>query len=194
MKIDANKFASTRSIVGYLGSNISVCLPQILSLTGSDTTSYLLHVNKIKVLKRVQENMNSLLYIKKLENSTVLEEGVKSEFFKFIQCICYDGKETESLTELRVRLYRKMKTKSSQNMPAEKYSLEQHILPTHYQTWIWTHVNIKIIPDVDLQEYGWTKMVGEELSKTYVTLLCYKSKSFYRSLRIRLVRTSIFQA
>ena len=42
MKIDANKFASIRSIVEYLGSNISVCLPQILALTGSDTTSYLM--------------------------------------------------------------------------------------------------------------------------------------------------------
>ena len=110
MKIDADKFASIKSIVEYLGSNISVCLPQIHALTGSDTTSYLFNVNKTKVLERVQENMNSLLYIKNLENSTVLEEGVKSEIFKFIQRICYDGKETESLTELRARLYRKMKT------------------------------------------------------------------------------------
>ena len=72
--------------------------------------------------------MNSLLYIKNLENSTVLEEGVKSEIFKFIQRICYDGNETESLTQLRVRLYTKMKTKSSQNMPADKYSLKQYTL------------------------------------------------------------------
>ena len=138
--------------------------------------------------------MNSLLYIKNLENSTVLEEGVKSEIFKFIQRICYDGNETESLTQLRVRLYTKMKTKSSQNMPVDKYSLEQHTLCAHYQSWIWMHVNVKIIPDVDLQEYGWTKMVDEELSETYVTPLWYKSKSFHRSLCIRLVRTSIFQA
>ena len=108
MQIDANKFASIRSIVEYLGSNISVCLPQKLALT--DTTSYLFNVNKTKVLKRVQ-NMNSLLYIKNLENSTVLEEGVKSEIFKFIQRIYYDGNETESLTQLRVRFYTKMKTK-----------------------------------------------------------------------------------
>ena len=64
MKTDANKFASIKSIVEYLGSNISVCLPQIHALTGSDTTSYLFNVSKTKVLKRVQENMNSLLYIK----------------------------------------------------------------------------------------------------------------------------------
>ena len=151
MKIDANKFASIKSIVEYLGSNISVCLPQIHALTGSDTTSYLFNVSKTKVLKRVQENMNSLLHIKNLGNLTVLEEGAKSEIFKFIQCICYDGKKMESLTELRMRLYRKMKTKSSQNMPSDKYSLEQHILCAHYQTWIWMHVNVKIIPDVDLQ-------------------------------------------
>ena len=74
-------------------------------------------------------------------------------------------------------------------MPADKYSLEQHILRAHYQTWIWTHVNVKIIPDVDLQQYGWTKMVGKELSETYVTPLW-----FHRSLCIRLVKTSILQA
>ena len=78
-------------------------------------------------------------------------------------------------------------------MPADKYSLEQHILRGYYQTWIWMHVTVKIIPDVDLQEYGWTKMVDEELSETYVISLWYKSKLFHRSLCIRLVRT-IFQA
>ena len=138
--------------------------------------------------------MNSLLYIKNLGNSTVLEEDSKTEIFKFIQSICYEGKETESWTELRVRLYRKMKTKSSRNMPADKCSLEQHILRAHYQTWIWMYVNDKIIPDVHLQEDGWTEMVDKELSETYVTLLWYKSKSFLGSLCIRLVRTSIFQA
>ena len=113
MKIDANIFASIKSIVEYLGSNISVCLPQIHAITGSATTSYLFNVSKTKVLKHVQENMNSLLYIKNSGNSAVLEEGTKSEIFKFIQRTCYDRKETESLTELRVRFYRKMKTKSS---------------------------------------------------------------------------------
>ena len=191
MKIDANKFASIRSVVEYLGSNISVGLPQILALIGSYTTSYLLNVNKTKVLKRVQ-NMNSLLYIKILENSAVLEEGVKSENFKFFQRICYIGNETESSFHTKIKT--KIKTKSSQNMPVDKYSLEQHTLCAHYQTWIWMHVNVKIIPDVDLQEYGWTKMVGKELRETYVTPLWYKSKSFHRSLCIRLVRTSIFQA
>ena len=73
------------------------------------------------VLKRVQDNMNSLFNIKNLGNSTVLEEGAKGEIFKFIQCICHDGKETENLTVLRVRLYRKMRTNSSQNIPTDKY-------------------------------------------------------------------------
>ena len=109
-------------------------------------------------------------------NSTVLEEGAKSEIFKFIQRICYDGKKTENLTELRVRLYIKMKPKCSQNMPADKYYSEQHILRVHYQTWIWMHVNVKIILDVALPEYGWT------------------NKSLHRSVCIRFVRISIFQA
>ena len=152
MKTDPNKFSSIKSIVEYLGSNISVCLPQIRALTGSDTVSYLFNIRKIKALKCVQEKMNSLLYIKNLGNSTVLEEGPKSEIFKFVQHICYGRRETESLTELRVRLYRKIKTKSSQNMPADKYSLVQHILRAYYQTWLWMHVNVKITPDIDLKK------------------------------------------
>ena len=40
MKIDANKFASIKSIGSNLGRNISVCLPQIHVHTSSDTTSY----------------------------------------------------------------------------------------------------------------------------------------------------------
>ena len=60
---------------------------------------------------RVRENMSGLLYLKNLGNLTVLEEGAKSKIFKFIQCICHDGKKTESLTELRMRLYKKNENK-----------------------------------------------------------------------------------
>ena len=80
MKIDANKFAFIKSTAEYLGSNISVCLPQIHALTGSDTTSYLFNVSKIEVLKCVKENTNSLLYIKNLGNSIVLEGVQKVRF------------------------------------------------------------------------------------------------------------------
>ena len=76
-EIDANKFASIKSIVEYLGSNISVCLPQIHALTGSDTTSYLFSVSKTKVLKRIQENMNSLLQIKKFGKFNSFRRGYK---------------------------------------------------------------------------------------------------------------------
>ena len=37
---------------------------------------------------------------------------------KFIQTVCYTEKEEESLTETTVRLYKQMKTKTSQFLPA----------------------------------------------------------------------------
>ena len=77
MKSDANIFASIKSIVDYLGSNITVCLPQIHALTGSDTTSYLFNDSKTKVSKRVQENMDSLLYIKKIGKFSSFRRGCK---------------------------------------------------------------------------------------------------------------------
>ena len=61
MKVGANNFAFIKSIVEYLGSNIYVCLPEMHALAGRDTTSYLFHINKTKVLRRVQENI--VLYI-----------------------------------------------------------------------------------------------------------------------------------
>ena len=66
MKIDVNEFTSIKSIVEHLRNNISVYLPKMHAFTGSDTTSYLINVSKTKILKRVQENMNSLFYIKKI--------------------------------------------------------------------------------------------------------------------------------
>ena len=61
-----------------------------------------------------------LIVHKKFGKFNSFRRGAKSEIFRFIQCICYDGKETDRLMQLRVSLYRKMKTKSSQNMSADK--------------------------------------------------------------------------
>ena len=111
MNVDANKFTSIKSIVEFLGNNISVYLPQIHALTGNDTTSYLFHVSKSKVLKRIQENMNSLLYIKNLGKSTVLKEGIKKETFKFIQRVCYNGKENGQIGGLKSETLQKNENK-----------------------------------------------------------------------------------
>ena len=41
MKIETNKLMSIRKNVEYLGTNVSVKFPQIYTVTGCDTTSFL---------------------------------------------------------------------------------------------------------------------------------------------------------
>ena len=42
MKIETNKLMSIRKNVEYLGTNVSIKFPQINTVTGCDTTSFLL--------------------------------------------------------------------------------------------------------------------------------------------------------
>ena len=42
---------------------------------------------------------------------------------KFIQTVCYSGKKEESLTEITVRLYEQITTKTSQSLPPDGKSM-----------------------------------------------------------------------
>ena len=60
---------------------------------------------------------------------------------KFIQTVSYSGKEGETLTETRVRLYKQMKTKTSQSWPPDEKSMLQAIKYVHYQVYYWSNVD-----------------------------------------------------
>ena len=46
---------------------------------------------------------------------------------KFIQTVYYSRKKEESLTEIRVRLYKQIKTKTFQSLPPDEKSMLQAI-------------------------------------------------------------------
>ena len=50
---------------------------------------------------------------------------------KFIQTVCYPGKEEDRLTETRVRLYKQMNVKTSQSLPPDQKSMLQAIQSIH---------------------------------------------------------------
>ena len=53
--------------------------------------------------------------------SCKVSDNTAKDVEKFIQSACYSGKEVESITETRVRLYKQMKTKTAQSLlPDEK--------------------------------------------------------------------------
>ena len=53
MKIESRKCINIWKIVKYLLTDVATKIPQIHTVTGCDTTSFLLNVAKIKVLKSV---------------------------------------------------------------------------------------------------------------------------------------------
>ena len=64
MKYEDNKYACIKDIVDYIGDEISAFLPQILAITGCDTTSTFFKMGKVKVLKKIQKDPDQLLLIK----------------------------------------------------------------------------------------------------------------------------------
>lgn len=173
MKIDFNKYVNIRKIVDHFGLPISKTLPHIHAVTGCDTTSYLYGVGKVKVLKKLQKSEESLNLIENLGATVNITEDIKEDAVKFIQCLCYSGNLDESLVETRVRLYKSMKTKSSQSLPADPSSLEQHILRVHYQLWFWRQLNTKVIQELQLDEYGWSIQKDADSSENYVVPTWY---------------------
>ena len=59
-----------------------------------------------------------------LHNDFSLAPAVK-DVEKFIQTVCYFGKEEESLSETMVRLHKLMKIKTSQPLPPDKKSIHE---------------------------------------------------------------------
>ena len=94
IKVEANEL--TRKNVEYLGTDVSAKFSQIYTVTRCDTTSFYTVMGKI--LSKVFKNF--LIGKEKL----ILLNTIDVE--KFIQIVCYSGNKEESLTEIRVRLYK----------------------------------------------------------------------------------------
>ena len=64
-------------------------------------------------------------------------------------------KREESLTEIRVPLYKQIKTKTSQSLPADEKSMLQAIKCILYYLYYWSRVYEAIINDILLQDDVW---------------------------------------
>ena len=74
---------------------------------------------------------------------------------KFIQTVCYIGKEEDSLTETRVRLCKQMNIKTSQPFPPNEKSMLQAIKSIHYEVYYCLTVDEAIVSDILLQDNVW---------------------------------------
>ena len=111
MQIDSERFVSINSIINHFGPTICNILPAYQSITGSDTTSYPANIGKVrpfkKMIKSKKENLLSEF------GEACIDETTLKNAMTFFQVVMYPGKEDETITETRSRMYAKQKTKSS---------------------------------------------------------------------------------
>ena len=74
---------------------------------------------------------------------------------KFIQNVCYSGKEEDSLTEARVGLYKQMNIKTSQSLRPDKKLMLQAIKSIHYEVYYCSTVYETIVSDILSQDNVW---------------------------------------
>ena len=134
----------------YLGTDVATKHPQIYAVTGCDTTSFL-HVVEM-FLKIVF--IEKLRFLNPTSGSCKVSDTAVKDVKKFIQTLCYSGKEEESLTEIKVRLYEQMKTKTRLSLPPHGKSMLQAIKNIHYEVYDGSRVDEAIISDYLLEDNG----------------------------------------
>ena len=74
---------------------------------------------------------------------------------KFIQTVCYSGKEEDTVTDTSVRLYKQMYMKTSQTLPPDEKSVLQAIKSIRYEVYYCLTENEAIVSDILLQDNVW---------------------------------------
>ena len=159
MKID--KYISINSIVNHFGAALCIKLPHIHAITRCDTTSFLHGVGKVKVLKKLVDKPDLLNLMDDFGDSLAVSDVINDNITKFIQQACYSGQQNENLVGTIVRMYKKMKTKSSLTLPLDPKSMTQHIRRVCFQLYEWIQFNAKMLPQTDYRNNGWEWDEGE---------------------------------
>ena len=135
----------------YLGTDVGTKHPQIYAVTGCDTTSFLHAAGKLFLKTALIEKLRLL---NPTSGSCKVSDTAVKDVKKFIQTICYSGKEEESLTETKVRLYEQMKTKTRLSLPLHGKSMLHAIKNIHYEIYDGSRVDEAIISDYLLKDNG----------------------------------------
>ena len=112
-------------------------------------------------------NLLQVVYLQLLTKKLLIK------FQNFVQTICYSKIEDESVTERRVRIYKQLKTKTSQIIPPDKNFKLQAIKQIHYQSYYWLRLDIAVIPETDLSENGWMIVEGNVQQVWFVGKDCH---------------------
>ena len=98
--------------------------------------------------------IEKLRFLNPTSGSCKVSDTAVKDVKKFIQTLCYSGKEEESLTEIKVRLNEQMKTKTRLSLPPHGKSMLQAIKNIHYEVYDGSRVDEAIISDYLLEDNG----------------------------------------
>ena len=136
IKIESRKCISIRKIVEYLALTSQQSFLKFMQLQSATQHLFYIVFRKLKFLK-VSTWIKKLRLLNTITAPWKVSETVVKDVEKFIQTVCYSGKEEESLTETRVRLYKQMETKTFQFIPPDEKSMLQAIKFIHYEVYYW---------------------------------------------------------
>ena len=128
LKFDTNSHTDISLIKDHFVENLYNMLQTIHAISGCDTTSYFYRIWKIKMLRNIQKNQDSIELLVSLGKNVSLSKKDMEDVKEFI-----NGKANESYIQRRVRIYNQLHQKSSLPIPSDPESLVQCIKRAHYQ-------------------------------------------------------------
>ena len=78
----------------------------------------------------------------------------------FFKTIMYAGKEKETITQTRCRVYLKQKTKSGTNLIPDERSIMEHLKRANLQTYVWKQSLEQNMEIASIERRGWKDEEG----------------------------------
>ena len=138
MKIDSNQFINIKMIYKNLGSEIFDVIPELYAITGCATTSYKYNIEKFQFSKKIVKKKVPPVFsflIKMLRLRITLTEKLSKRRKIFVQIMMYNGKLNKNYLSTRVRLYKKLKPKSSMPLLPHPHSFVEEKKRVHKLKW-----------------------------------------------------------
>ena len=126
LQYETNCYARISTICDFYGEDVCPHLPAFHTLTGCDQTSYFSGAGKSHIFSKALNDRGTFRFLQALSTKPVLTHESCTELQEFVRREVYSGKKGETYVETRIRIYEKMKNKSSAGLPADLGSLFQH--------------------------------------------------------------------
>ena len=111
-------------------------------------------LGRVKVLRKFMKQGQKVNLLKGFGETSTFDYKVSQNASKYIRTLCYAGLKTENLVDFRVRLYKKMKTKTLLILSPEPKSMEQTILRIHHQPYFWLRFDTKDTDVINNEKFG----------------------------------------